>query len=82
MDIMKCYKCNGVLERNTELIIHNGKTIPQKILKCAKCGTSVTHIDDYEKTRKQIHPTFMERIKNLFSIGKTDFVELSKGKIL
>ncbi len=79
---MKCYKCNGKLEENTELIIHNGKTIPQKILKCVKCGTSVTHIDDYEKTRKQLHPSFTERIKNLIFGGKTDFIDLSKGKVL
>lgn len=79
---MKCYKCGGKLEQNTELIINNGKTIPQKILKCVKCGTAVTHIDDYEKTRKQIHPSFIERIKNLIFGSKTDFVELTKGKVL
>ena len=79
---MKCYKCKGRLERNTELIIHKGKTIPQKTLKCVKCGAVVTHIDDYEKTRKKIRPSFLERIKNLISSTKTEFVELSKGKVL
>lgn len=69
------------MEEQTELIICNGKTIPQKIMKCIKCGGAVTHINDYEKTRKQIHPTFAERVKNICN-GKIDFVEVSKGKIL
>ena len=79
---MKCYKCSGKLEEHTELIIHNGKTIPQKILKCVKCGKAVTHIDEYEKTRKQINPSFIEKIKNFISGGKTDFIDISKGKVL
>jgi len=79
---MKCYKCNRRLEESTELIIHNGRTIPQRILKCAKCGTAVTHINEYEKTRKQIHPSIIEKIKSFIFGGKTDFIDLAKGKVL
>ena len=79
---MKCHKCSGKLEHATELIIHNGRTIPQKVLKCVKCGSSITHIDDYEKTRKKIRPSFIERIKSIISASKTEFVELSKGRLL
>lgn len=78
---MRCYKCGGKLEQYTELIIYNGKAVPQRILKCMKCGKAVTHIDDYEKTRKQIHPSFIERIRGFFG-NKTYFVDLSKGKVL
>jgi len=79
---MKCYKCGSKLGEATELIIHNGRSIPQKILKCNKCGTTLTHIDDYEKTRKQLHPSFIERIKRFLFGGRTDFIDLSKGKVL
>ena len=79
---MKCYKCHGKLEQHVELIIHNGKTIPQNVFKCVKCGTTITHIDEYEKTRKKIHPSFIKRIKDLVFSGKTDIVDVSKGRIL
>ena len=78
---MRCYKCGGKLEQHMELIIHNGKTVPQRILRCMKCGKAVTHIDDYEKTRKQIHPSFIGRIRGFFG-NKTYFIDLSKGKVL
>ncbi len=77
----ECYNCKGKLEEGVELIILNRKTIPQKILKCSKCGRSYTHIDEYEKVRKQIHPTLMDRLKRLFS-GDADFIDLYKGKVL
>lgn len=62
---MKCYKCGGKLEQHVELIVHNGKTIPQNVLSCVKCGTAITHINEYEKTRKLLHLSFMRRIKSL-----------------
>jgi uncharacterized Zn finger protein len=79
---MKCYKCNGKLEQHVELIIHEGKTIPQNVMKCVKCGTTITHIDDYEKTRKQMHPSLVRRIKSYIFGGTAEFVDLSKGKVL
>ncbi|MBI2129674.1 hypothetical protein HYU07_05545 [Candidatus Woesearchaeota archaeon] len=60
---MKCYKCGGKLEQHVELIVHNGEAIPQNVLSCAKCGTAITHINEYEKTRKQLYPSLMQRIK-------------------
>lgn len=62
---MKCYKCGGKLEQHIELIVHNGKTIPQAVLRCIDCGTAITHINEYEKTRKQLHPSIMQRIKGI-----------------
>jgi len=79
---MKCYKCKGNLQESVELIIHSGRTIPQKVLKCFKCGTAITHINDYEQTRKQLHKSFIERIKAFIFGGRTDFIELTKGKVL
>lgn len=54
------------MEESIELIIIKGRTIPQIINKCVKCGKAVASIDEYEKVRKEIHPSFTERIKKLF----------------
>ena len=78
---MKCYKCNGQMEKGVELIISKGKTIPQKILKCKKCGKAIVSADEYDRVRKELHPSILTRIKNLFKVD-TEFVELFKGKVL
>jgi uncharacterized Zn finger protein len=78
---MKCYKCGGKMEEHVELVIHNGKTVPQQVQKCRKCGATITHIDEYEKVRKQIHPSFFNRVKECFS-KKIELVDTSKGKLL
>lgn len=36
---------------------------------CHKSGKGINmHIDKYEEIRKKVNPTFMERVKNFFSI--------------
>ena len=37
-DEIKCYNCNSQMEKGVELIISKGRTIPQEIIKCNKCG--------------------------------------------
>lgn len=76
-----CYVCGGKMEEGVDLVFHKGKTIPQKVQKCIKCGKSVVSIDSYEEVRKQIHPSFIGRVKSLFS-SKTDIVDVFKGKVL
>lgn len=78
---MKCYKCNGQMEKGVELIISKGKTIPQEIMKCKKCGNVIVSSDEYERVRKELHPSIFGRIKNLFKVD-TELVELFKGKVL
>ena len=78
---MKCYSCGGMMESGVELIISKGKTIPQRIIKCNACGKAIVNSDEYERVRKELHPTIFTRIKNLFK-GNTEFVDLFKGKVL
>ena len=59
LKVKKCYLCKGNLEESVELIIHRGKTIPLSILKCIKCGEATSSLDDYEKVRREIHPTIL-----------------------
>jgi hypothetical protein len=77
---MKCYVCNGKMETGVELIIHKGKTIPQEIMKCSHCGNAIVSSDEYERVRKELHPSILERIRCLFK-GNTEFIEF-KGKVL
>jgi len=77
----KCYLCGAKLEESVDLLVHNGKTIPQRMQKCTKCGKSLVHIDEYEKVRSQLHPNFAKRIKRIFS-PNTEFVDILKGKLL
>ena len=44
------------MEEGVELIISKGKTIPQNVKRCAKCGNTIVSIDEYEKARKELHP--------------------------
>ena len=78
---MKCYSCKGEMEEEVELIISKGKTIPQNILKCKSCGKAIVSSEEYEKIRKELHPSFFKRIKNIFK-SQIEFVEGFKGKVL
>lgn len=39
--------------------ISKGRTIPQKITRCNKCGRAIVSSDEYEKVRKELHPSFL-----------------------
>ena len=77
----KCYVCGGKMEKAVELVISNGKTIPQEIMKCVKCGKATVSSDEYERVRKELHPSILAMIKGLFKMN-TKLIEISKGKIL
>jgi len=77
----KCYLCGGQTEKGVELIISRGKTIPQEVIKCIKCGKSIVSSDEYERVRKELHPSILDRIKNLFN-ADTKFVDIFRGKVL
>lgn len=77
----RCPHCNGKIEPGVELIIVNGRTIPQKIMKCTKCGKAIVDSEEYERVRKELHPSLLDRIKNLFRTD-VELVELFKGKVL
>lgn len=69
------------MEKGVELIMHKNKTIPQEVMKCIKCGKTVVSSEEYERIRKELYPSMISRIKNLF---RTDikFVDIFKGKVL
>jgi uncharacterized Zn finger protein len=77
----KCPFCGWQMEKGVELIISRGKTIPQEIMKCTECGKGVVNADEYERVRKELHPSLFSRIKNIFKID-TEVVEIFKGRVL
>lgn len=69
---MNCYKCNGIMKKDTELITCNGKTISQNVKRCVKCHEFIVSIDEYERVRKELYPSLLTRIKRfLFSDVRT-----------
>lgn len=80
-NMKKCYACNGEMEKGVELIITNGKTIPQEIMKCNKCGKAIVSSEEYERVRKELHPSIFSWIKSLFKVD-TECVEIFKGRVL
>lgn len=79
---MKCYKCKENMEESVDLVIHNGKTYTQRVMKCKHCGNSVVPIDEYEKIRKEIYPSLLTKLKSFFKSGDTKVVDLFDGKLL
>ncbi len=77
----KCYACGSKMETDVELIICKGKTIPQEIIRCANCGKSIVKSDEYERVRKELHPSIFAAIKGFFR-PDAEFVDLFKGKVL
>ena len=69
------------MKLGVELIIHKGRTIPQNVKKCVKCGKAISSLDEYEKVRKIIRPNLIERVKSFFS-DKIECVDILKGKVL
>ncbi len=77
----KCYNCGSSMEDAVELVIVKGKSIPQQIKKCNKCGRGIVNINEYERVRRDLHPNIFTRIKNCFKVD-TEVVELFKGRVL
>jgi len=69
------------MEKSTDLIVSKGRNITQAIMKCSKCGKGIVSSDEYERVRKELHPSIFSRIKNMFK-SSAEFAEISKGKVL
>jgi len=63
--LKKCYNCESQMEKGVELIISKGKTIPQKIMKCNKCGKAIVSSDEYEKVRKEYFKNYDKLVKDI-----------------
>ena len=69
------------MKSEVDFINVNGRNHPQTVFKCKKCHTSVVTIQEYDRIRKEVYPSFSDKIKNLFK-GFSSHFDLSKGKIL
>lgn len=78
---MRCYKCNGSMKEDVQLVKYRGRTAHQLINKCTKCDEGTVSLDEYERVRKELHPSIFERVKEFFRLD-TKLVNVSKGKIL
>ena len=77
-----CGFCGGSLIETKDTITIKGKTILQSVRKCGKCGESFVGINEYERVRRELHPSFLSRIKHLFAGDSSEVGSLLKGKVL
>lgn len=73
----KCHECGGELREDTELIENE----PIHVLKCVKCGRYTVSINEYERIRKKLHPTLLERMKSILGLDNQSNLGF-KGKVL
>lgn len=60
------------------MFVYKGKTYTHKVIK--KDGFWVVDGKEYERVRKEMHPSLWQRMKNLVN-GQTE-TDLTKGKLL
>ena len=83
LDEMKsCDLCNGRLMNTKDIIIKNGKTFTINVKKCKECGHSYSTLDETEKLRKELNPTFLQSIKAFFSNKSIERLSFFKGRVL
>jgi len=67
------------MKKDTEPITYKGRVVYQQVMRCSKCNEIVVSADEYERVRKELHPSLITRIKRLlFSKDSC----LSEGKVL
>jgi uncharacterized Zn finger protein len=79
---MLCPKCKKSLEQAVKVINYKGISTLINILKCNKCGHTFTALDQAEKARVCLNPSFFERIKSLFSFNNKITEAILDGKVL
>ena len=79
--IHKCSLCSGRLEDSKELIIKNGKTYSFDVKQCIKCGHSFSTLEESERLRKELNPSFLNRIKRIFS-KRFERLSIFDGRVL
>ncbi len=77
----KCYSCGSKTEPSVELIVVNGRSIPQQVMRCNNCGNVVVSSEEYERVRKELHPSLIERMHNFFK-PNIEFIDILKGRLL
>lgn len=77
-----CDFCKGELAGTKDIVMSGGKSVPINVQECKKCGETFSSLKEAEKVRKELHPSFWEKIKNLFVPSSTKEIGFFKGKVL
>jgi len=81
--INKCDLCNEKLIDSKEIIIKNGKSYTLEVKQCTKCSHSYSNPYDVEKLRKELNPSFFDKIRRfIFNINKIESLSFFRGKVL
>ena len=81
--ISECCFCRSKnLKEKKEYITNNGNSTEIDALECQKCGETYYTMDDTERARKELNPSFTKKIKNLFTKPTTSKTEIFRNKIL
>jgi len=82
----KCFECGGKLVEDKDIVLHKGKTHTINVMKCVKCGETTSDFFELKRVRKEIMPTFFEKIKNILHLShgdnETEVLNFSKGRVL
>ena len=77
----RCDSCKGRLIETKDIVISQGRSAPISVKECTKCGETFSSLKEAERVRKELHPSFLGRIKNFFHSSTTE-VEFFKGRVL
>lgn len=84
MDTEKQLTCKHKEKPAKEIIVQKGRTAIIDVERCEKCGEISASVEAVEKARKELNPSFIEKLKEFLGFGKTEQTEASifKGKVL
>jgi hypothetical protein len=58
-----CDFCKGRLIETKDIVISQGRSAPISVKECTKCGETFSSLKEAERVRKELHPSFLGRIK-------------------
>ena len=76
-----CYLCSGKMTDTKEIITKNGRLSTFNVRQCTQCGHSFSTLEESERIRKEINPSFLQRVKGIFS-KDIEGLSIFKGRIL
>jgi hypothetical protein len=59
----RCDSCKGRLIETKDIVISQGRSAPISVKECTKCGETFSSLKEAERVRKELHPSFLGRIK-------------------
>lgn len=61
-----CYLCKGKLVNDTSTIRYNNKSATIIGERCTKCNEFFSSLEETDRARKLLNPTFFEKIMKVF----------------